>query len=74
MSERQQRDLESAQRAGSTDEQSKAVPVIKSEKRYGRNDVCPQGCGRKYKKCCNRPDGTCNGQGLTNPATDGDED
>jgi preprotein translocase subunit SecA len=75
MSERQQRDLEAAQRAGTPGgEAARSAPVVKSEKRYGRNDTCPQGCGRKYKKCCNRPDGTCTGQGLTNPAADGDED
>ncbi len=74
MSERQLRDLDAAQRAG-TGEPSRAAPVIKSEKRYGRNDPCPQGCGRKYKKCCNRPDGTCTGQGLNNPAGgEGDEE
>jgi preprotein translocase subunit SecA len=74
MSERQQRDLDAAQRAGSAGE--KAATINKSaEKRYGRNDTCPQGSGRKYKKCCNRPDGTCTGQGLSNPSSgpDGEE-
>jgi preprotein translocase subunit SecA len=73
MSERQQRDLEAAQRAG-VPADAKQAPVVKNEKRYGRNDPCPQGCGRKYKKCCNRPDGTCNGAGLTQPAPAGGDD
>lgn len=31
---------------------SKAAPVIRTEKRVGRNDPCPCGSGKKYKKCC----------------------
>jgi hypothetical protein len=32
------------------------------------------GCGRKYKKCCNKPDGTCDGTGMNAPASpDGDD-
>ncbi|MBX3387742.1 MAG: preprotein translocase subunit SecA [Phycisphaeraceae bacterium] len=62
MSDQAQRDLEAAQRAGTNGE--RAQPVVKSDKRYGRNDACPQGSGRKYKKCCNRPDGTCTGEGM----------
>jgi preprotein translocase subunit SecA len=76
MSERSQRDLEAAQRAGTgtAGAESKAAPVVKSEKRYGRNDPCPMGCGRKYKKCCNKPDGTCDGSGMNAPHTpDGDD-
>ena len=65
-SERSRRDLEAAQRAGTgvAAEQTKAQPVVKSETRLGRNDPCPQGSGAKYKKCCNRPDGACTGEGL----------
>ena len=77
MSDRQQRDLDAAQRAGSGsgagNEQAKSAPTVRTEKRLGRNDTCPQGTGRKYKKCCNRPDGTCTGQGMTNPVI-GDEE
>jgi preprotein translocase subunit SecA len=75
MTDRQQRDLDAAQRAGSPGaEPAKAAPVVKSEKRYGRNDSCPQDSGRKYKKCCNRPDGTCTGQGLSSPPPPDDEE
>ena len=63
-SERQQRDLEAAQRAGA-DGPAKPAQVVKAEKRLGRNDPCPMGSGRKFKKCCNNPDGICNGEGLT---------
>ena len=28
------------------------APVLASEQRAGRNDPCPCGSGRKYKKCC----------------------
>ncbi|HYE03370.1 MAG TPA: hypothetical protein VD963_09065, partial [Phycisphaerales bacterium] len=49
-----------------------AGTVVKAAKRYGRNDACPQGAGRKYKKCCNRPDGVCTGEGLSRPPAGGD--
>ena len=31
----------------------KAQPVVKPEK-IGRNEPCPCGSGKKYKKCCGR--------------------
>jgi preprotein translocase subunit SecA len=35
------------------DGQEEKVPVVKSEEeRIGRNDPCPCGSGKKYKKCC----------------------
>jgi hypothetical protein len=76
--ERHQRDLEAAQRAGTPTAgggTAKASTVVKSERRFGRNDPCPQNSGRKYKKCCNRPDGTCTGEGLSKaPPPDDDSD
>lgn len=30
----------------------RAAPVRRSEPRVGRNDPCPCGSGKKYKKCC----------------------
>ncbi len=42
--------------AGNVDAQkpvSKTAPVLKTEK-IGRNDPCPCGSGKKYKKCCGR--------------------
>lgn len=29
-----------------------AQPFVRSEPKVGRNDPCPCGSGRKYKKCC----------------------
>lgn len=29
-----------------------AAPVLRSEPKVGRNDPCPCGSGKKYKKCC----------------------
>jgi SEC-C motif domain protein len=29
-------------------------PVVREEPRIGRNDPCPCGSGKKYKKCCGR--------------------
>lgn len=30
----------------------KPKPLVKKEKKVGRNDPCPCGSGKKYKKCC----------------------
>lgn len=35
-------------------EQGKGVPVVKGKK-VGPNETCPCGSGKKYKKCCGRP-------------------
>ena len=35
-----------------TDEKPK--PIVRSTARVGRNDPCPCGSGKKYKKCCGR--------------------
>jgi uncharacterized protein YchJ len=29
-----------------------ALPIRRSEPKVGRNDPCPCGSGKKYKKCC----------------------
>ena len=34
-------------------EQKKSGTVVKEQK-VGRNDPCPCGSGKKYKKCCGR--------------------
>jgi preprotein translocase subunit SecA len=31
-------------------------PVVNKTKKVGRNDPCPCGSGKKYKKCCGAPD------------------
>lgn len=32
--------------------QGKAPPLVRPEPKIGRNDLCPCGSGKKYKKCC----------------------
>jgi preprotein translocase subunit SecA len=29
-------------------------PIVKKDKKVGRNDPCPCGSGKKYKKCCGK--------------------
>ena len=43
---------EAAQRAGGETEDGKGVTVRREGKKVGRNDPCPCGSGKKYKKCC----------------------
>jgi len=33
-------------------ESSKPLQPVLAEKKAGRNDPCPCGSGKKYKKCC----------------------
>ena len=30
------------------------TPIVREEPKIGRNDACPCGSGRKYKKCCGK--------------------
>ncbi len=30
-------------------------PIASDDDRIGRNDPCPCGSGKKYKKCCGKP-------------------
>jgi preprotein translocase subunit SecA len=43
---------EMAARAGGETEDGKGVTVRRDGKKVGRNDPCPCGSGKKYKKCC----------------------
>ena len=45
-----------AKETGTTSSDTPAVkqPVRKNGKKPGRNDPCPCGSGKKYKKCCGR--------------------
>jgi len=43
------RDQQDAEMAG---KRQKVAQITRSEDRVGRNDPCPCGSGRKYKKCC----------------------
>jgi preprotein translocase subunit SecA len=48
---RKRRELEQARMAGSGDHQP-VQQVVRSGAKIGRNDPCPCGSGKKYKKCC----------------------
>lgn len=39
---------------GGEEEEKKNTPVRRQEKKIGRNDPCPCGSGKKYKKCCGK--------------------
>jgi preprotein translocase subunit SecA len=40
--------------AGDQAAEAKTKPVRRDAPKVGRNDPCPCGSGRKYKKCCGR--------------------
>ena len=48
---KKQRELEIARMAGAGD-QAPVQQVVRSGDKIGRNDPCPCGSGKKYKKCC----------------------
>jgi len=48
---RKRRELEQARMAGSGDMQP-VQQVVRGSAKIGRNDPCPCGSGKKYKKCC----------------------
>jgi len=48
---RKRRELEEARMAGAGDRQS-VQQVVRGSAKIGRNDPCPCGSGKKYKKCC----------------------
>ncbi|MBV8051393.1 MAG: preprotein translocase subunit SecA [Acidobacteriaceae bacterium] len=48
---RKRRELEQARMAGSGDMQA-VQQVVRNSAKVGRNDPCPCGSGKKYKRCC----------------------
>jgi preprotein translocase subunit SecA len=48
---RKRRELEQARMAGAGDREP-VQRVVRSSTKIGRNDPCPCGSGKKYKKCC----------------------
>jgi len=40
--------------SGALQEPTPTRPVVRQETKVGRNDPCPCGSGKKYKKCCGR--------------------
>ena len=47
---RKRRELEQARMAGAGDTQQ-VQQVVRGQEKVGRNDPCPCGSGKKYKKC-----------------------
>jgi preprotein translocase subunit SecA len=47
---KKKRELEQARMAGAGDMQ--VQQIVRSGEKVGRNDPCPCGSGKKYKKCC----------------------
>jgi len=45
---------EAAMNAALAASQNEAKPVTREEPKVGRNDPCPCGSGKKYKKCCGK--------------------
>jgi preprotein translocase subunit SecA len=48
---RKRRELEQARMAGGGSEQKTVQQVVRGGEKVGRNDPCPCGSGKKYKKC-----------------------
>jgi preprotein translocase subunit SecA len=48
---KKKKELEQARMAGAGDMQT-VQQVVRSGEKVGRNDPCPCGSGKKYKKCC----------------------
>jgi len=48
---KKRRELEQARMAGSGEAQT-VQQVVRGSAKVGRNDPCPCGSGKKYKKCC----------------------
>ncbi len=48
---RKQKELEQARMAGSNGNSAPPQQVVRGEAKVGRNDPCPCGSGKKYKKC-----------------------
>jgi preprotein translocase subunit SecA len=48
---RKRRELEQARMAGGGAEQRKVQQVVRGAEKVGRNDLCPCGSGKKYKRC-----------------------
>ena len=47
---------ESGEESGSPSEPSQQTidPIVNQQPKVGRNDPCPCGSGKKYKKCCGK--------------------
>ena len=43
--------------AGTAGQEKKTTIIVRKAEKVGRNDLCPCGSGKKYKKCCGAPAG-----------------
>ncbi|HLH08640.1 MAG TPA: preprotein translocase subunit SecA [Terriglobales bacterium] len=50
---KKKRELQQAQMAGAS-EATQVQQVVRGAAKVGRNDLCPCGSGKKYKKCCGK--------------------
>nr|MBF0221480.1 preprotein translocase subunit SecA [Desulfobulbaceae bacterium] len=51
---RQQREKQQRIEMNRSDEEKAHQPVIREGDKVGRNDLCPCGSGKKYKRCCGK--------------------
>ncbi len=54
LEEKRRRQQEQLSYSHGDGEEAKAKPVRRKERKVGRNEPCPCGSGKKYKKCCGR--------------------
>jgi len=47
-------DLDKLEQKGGSEAEEEGPKQIKTDKVVGRNDLCPCGSGKKYKKCCGK--------------------
>ena len=47
-------DMDKLEQKGGSDTEEEGAKQIKTDKVVGRNDLCPCGSGKKYKKCCGK--------------------
>jgi len=52
MERRREHELEEMKLVSGSENQESSASVVRNEPRVGRNDNCPCGSGKKYKKCC----------------------
>lgn len=51
---KREKELEQLNLIGGDDSGGSTKPIQRTEEKVGRNDPCPCGSGKKYKKCCGR--------------------
>ena len=47
-------DMDKLEQKGGSETEEEGPKQIKTDKVVGRNDLCPCGSGKKYKKCCGK--------------------